>query len=67
MGSGSIPGQGTKIPHAIKCGQKRRRRRRRRISENTETLEGRITSCDGKGRNWSDTATNKGLMATTRS
>ena len=66
MGSGSIPGQGTKIPHAIKCGQ-RRRRRRRISSENTETLEGRITSCDGKGRNWSDTATNKGLMATTRS
>ena len=23
MGSGSIPGHGTKIPHAVKCGQKK--------------------------------------------
>ena len=30
VGSGSIPGQGTKIPHAMHCGQKKKKKREKR-------------------------------------
>ena len=35
---GSIPGWGTKIPHAVRCGQKRKKKRKKKKKEKEATL-----------------------------
>ena len=39
VGLGSIPGQGTKIPQAARCGQNVKKKKRRRRSRNVQWMD----------------------------